>query len=198
MSKEGIQKRSVLRRRSHGQPQNISFRFLAPSCMKEKQPERNLLCIGSKKFDNIHFFPANQMKRKWSVLCTSRGEGGWIDLISKYRISVRMQMIHSRSTSRPAFLLFLNDADSMVCNISASVLPHLSSTAYSGCKWCCCVTNNFIQTFQWRSTPDRQHNNTRIVLRVLECLWPALVLFKSFPPGIPGKCHNRRPGQAAD
>jgi len=95
------------------------------------------------------------MKRKWSVLCTSRGEGGWIDLISKYRISVRMQMIHSRSTSRPAFLLFLNDADSMVCNISASVLPHLSSTAYSGCKWCCCVTNNFIQTFQWRSTPDR-------------------------------------------
>ena len=176
MSKEGIQKRSVLRRRSHGQPQNISFRFLAPSCMKEKQPARNLLCIGSKKFDNIHFFPANQMKRKWSVLCTSRGEGGWIDLISKYRISVRMQMIHSRSTSRPAFLLFLNDADSIICNIFASVLPHLSSTAWHGMDVNGVVVWRIILSKLFNDAPLQIDNNTRIVLHVLECLWPALVL----------------------
>ena len=176
MSKEGIQKRSVLRRRSHGQPQNISFRFLAPSCMKEKQPERNLLCIGSKKFDNIHFFPALALvhslpisiRWKENDQCCAHREGRGVGSTWYQNTEfpyVCKWFIRGAPYQQHSYYFWMTLIVSMVvCNIFASVLPHLSSTVCHGCNWCCCVTNNIIPSKLFNDAPLQIDNITILVL----------------------------------
>ena len=184
MSKEGIQKRSVLRRRSHGQPQNISFRFLAPSCMKEKQPARNLLCIGSKKFDNIHFFPALALvhslpisiRWKENDQCCAHREGRGVGstwyqntefpYVCKWFIRGAPAGQHSYyfwMTLIVWFAIYLLPS----CLISAA----LHTVDVSGV-----VAWRIILSKLFNDAPLQIDHNTRIVLHVLECLWPALVL----------------------